>query len=222
VSWENLLVGTIVAVSCAALAWPVGRWRLAVPALTCGVCGAVMVAGVATGLPFYPLSDVVVLAFAVSGGVLLGRAMRTGVVPFLLLLLVLSVLDVAMSALLSDGRPPPAGAPAPSAARDPHLIWVNFRVPLPTGRFNIGFGDLVLIAAMSVHLRARGAGHVVAASAGPIGLALVLTLVSLPGWQQVPLASPLSMSLIPFLTAGWLSALAASRIGAVTPTRTNT
>lgn len=102
-------------------------------------------------------------------------------------------------------------------AANPHLIWVNFRVPLSSGRFNIGFGDLVLVAAMSVHLRSRSAGRVVAAAPGVIGLALALLLASVPGSQLVPIVAPLSMSLIPFLTAGWLCALAASRIAATTP-----
>lgn len=215
--WLNVLVGAMLVIACAALAWPVRRWHLLAVGLTCVTSGALMVAGVVAGLPLFPLSDVVVLVFAVTGGVLLGRAVRTGVVPFLIVLVVLSVLDVTMNALFTGGPPAPARAPA---APDPHLIWLNFPVPLPAGRFNIGFGDLLLIAAMSVHLRSRCAGHVLAAAPGVIGLGVALLFASLPGAQQLPLGASLSVSLVPFLTIGWLAALAASRITPATRAQT--
>lgn len=112
--WVILLLGALVVIACTALAWPVRRWHLQAVSLTCVASGTVMVAGVVAGLPLFPLSDAVVLAFAVTGGVLLGRAVRTGVVPFLIVLVVLSVLDVAMNALFTGG-PPGAGRGAPGA-----------------------------------------------------------------------------------------------------------
>jgi len=198
----HLFVSLGVAVGCAVLPWAAVRLPTRWVAMAAAPVLALIVAGAVFGLPFYPFSDVVVLGFGVLAGILLGRAMPPRFRPFVVLLLILSALDVAQNILFSG---PPPGPPAPpSTTLDPHLIWLNFRIPLPGGHFNIGFADLLLIAALSEHLRRRHVRLALAVLPGVIALGLGEAVVaSLP--QSPPaLLGAFVQSVIPFLTAGYL------------------
>jgi hypothetical protein len=169
----------------------------------------VMVVGAIFGLPLYPSSDLVILAFALSGGTLLGRVMPPRFVPFLILLVALSVLDVAQN-VASSGPAPTSSAL--ERGLDPHFIWLNFRVPLPSGHLNLGFADLVVIAAASEHFRRRSAGWPVAVLPGILGLAAGDLLAAWSANPSRPVVAALLQSLIPLVTLGWLVAAAAARV----------
>jgi hypothetical protein len=203
VSMLRLLVGVAVAILGAAIPWFAAAVRRPALGVVCGSTCLVIAAGVLFGLPLYPVSDLIVLGFAVSGGILLGRALPAEFIPFLLTLVVLSGLDLVQVALTSG--PPPAAASA-STGLNPHLIWVNFQIPLPEGHFNIGIADLLLIAAMGEHFRRRHSAYVVSLLPGVLGLVIAELFVNLPGTQGLPLGVALSQALIPFLTIGFAGA----------------
>ena len=198
----HLFVSLGVAVGCAVLPWAAVRLPTRWVAMAAAPVLALIVAGAVFGLPFYPFSDIVVLGFGLLAGILLGRAMPPRFRPFVVLLLILSALDVAQNILFSG--PPPGPLAPPSTTLDPHLIWLNFRIPLPGGHFNIGFADLLLIAALSEHLRRRHVRLALAVLPGVIALGLGEAVVaSLP--QSPPaLLGAFVQSVIPFLTAGYL------------------
>lgn len=188
------IVGLVIVAIDAAIPWALRR---ASKVLLAGAAAAglfVMVAGVIVGIPLYPLSDLVILTFSLAAGILLGRVRPPRFVPFLVLLAILSVLDLIQVALTSGPAPSPT---TPTAGPDPHLIWLTFRLGLPSGHFNIGFADLLLIAACSEHLRCRGSGLLLTLAPGLLGLARggapapagipdpVEPFVMMKGWQQV-------------------------------------
>lgn len=205
----HFAVSIAVAIGCALLPWGATRvptrWAAgaAVPLLVVIVVGAIV------GLPLYPLSDVIVGGFAVLAGIVLGRAMPARFRPLLVLLLVLSVLDVVQNIAFSGG--PSTAAPSSSTAPDPHLVWLNFRIPLPGGHFNVGFADLILIAAISENLRRRGATLALSVLPGIIGVGLGEALVATLPPAPPSVAIAVSESLVPFLTLGY--ALAELAVG---------
>ena len=206
----HLLISLAVAVGCALLPWAVARVPTRWAAIAAIPVLAVTVAGAVIGLAFYPVSDVVVLGFSALAGNLLGRAVPPRFRPFLVLLLILSLLDVAQNAVFSG---PSSGTHSTSTApQDPHLMWLNFRIPFEGGHFNIGFADLVLIAAISEQLRRRTVRLQLAVLPGVIGLGLgEAVAASLPAAPPA-LVTAFTQSVIPFLTAGYaLTELAISQ-----------
>jgi len=209
----RLLTGAIVATGCATipwLAWRAGRRALsAIGALAL----AVMVIGAIVGLALYPLSDAIVLAFVLPGGFLLGRALPPRFRPFLVFLVILSALDLVQVALTSGPAPGPS---APSTGLNPHLIWVNFRIGLPGGHFNIGFVDLLLITAMGEHFRRRDRSVAIGLLPGVFGIVLAELVADLVGNNPTFALATLSQALIPYLTVGYLlaNALAVNPLGA--------
>ena len=202
----HFLIGVAVAVGSGLACWAAvklpTRWIVvaAVPFLIIVVAGAVF------GLPLYPFSDVFVAAFSLLAGVALGRAMPPRFRPFVILLLALSALDVAQN--LAFAGPPPA----PNAAPDAHFIWVNVQFPLPSGHFNIGFADLVLIAAAAENLRRRKATVALSLLPGIIGVSLGEALLSTLPPNPPTLVDAIAASLVLFLTAGYvLTELAVSQ-----------
>jgi hypothetical protein len=202
----HFLIGVAVAAGCGLAPWAAvklpTRWIAiaAVPFLI------VMVAGAVFGLPLYPFSDLFVAGFSLLAGVALGRVMPPRFRPFVILLLILSALDVGQN--FAFAGPPPA----PSAAPDPHFIWFNVRFPIPNGRFNIGFADLILIAAVAENLRRRKATLALSLLPGIIGISLgEALLASLPANPPL-LVDAIAASLVLFLTAGYvLTELAVSQ-----------
>jgi hypothetical protein len=205
----HLLAGLVAALACGLGPWAMAGVRSRWLEAGAGASLVAMVVGAVFGLPLYPLSDVVILVFGVCGGTLLGRVMPPKFVPFLVLLMALSVLDVAQNVAFSG---PASASPAPGGGLDPHFIWLNFRVPLPTGHFSLGFADLVVIAAASEHFRRRSAGWPVALLPGMLGLAIGDLLAVGFGNPSQPAVAALLQSLIPLVTLGWLVAVAVERI----------
>jgi len=197
----HVFVSVAVALVCGALPWPAARLPARWLAIAAAPLLALMVAGVVLGLPFYPVSDLVVLAFGGLAGIVLGRAMPPRFRPLLVLLLILSVIDVAQNLVFAG--PAPAPSTALLAAPDPHLIWLNLRIPLSNGHFNIGLADLILIAVVGEQLRRRDVRLQLAVLPGVIGLGLgEAVAASLP--ESPPAAvSAAAASVIPFLTAGY-------------------
>ena len=177
------------------------RWLIGITAASL----AVIVGGAVFGWALYPWSDLATVALGLFGGVLLGRTYPASPRAFLILLLVLSVLDLAQN--LAFAGPAPSSATPPNTAPDPHLIWLNFRIPLPSGHLNIGFADLVLIAAMTEHLRRHQAPFAISVMPGIVGLLLAELAFDLHR-PTGPIDTALLESLVPDLTVGWLLALA--------------
>lgn len=202
----HFAVSVAVGLGCGLVPWAVVRLPSRWAAIAAAPLLLAIAIGVTFGLPLYPISDVIVVVFSVLAGLLVGRAMPPRFAPFFVLLLILSALDVAQNAVFSGPSTSATGTP------DPHFIWLNLRFPLPTGHFNLGFVDLLLIAAISEHLRRRKSPLPVALLPGVIGLGLGEAVVaSLPSSPPL-LLTALTQSVIPFLTAGYLlSELAVSQ-----------
>ncbi len=204
----HFLIGVAVAAGCGLAPWatvklPTRSIAIAVvPFLTVVVAGAVL------GLPLYPFTDVFVAAFSLLAGVALGRVMPPRFRPFVILLLILSALDVAQN--LAFAGP----APVSSSAPDPHFVWLNVRFPLPNGHFNIGFADVILIAAAAENLRRRKATLALSLLPGVIGISLGEALLSALPANPPLFADAIAASLVLFLAAGYvLTELAVSQIG---------
>lgn len=153
--------------------------------LTTG-CLVLLIAG-AVLAPDLVWADVPIVAFAVLGGALLGRVMTPRARPMLLLLLVLSALDVLQVLLISTLSARTGGD---------CVLYVNVCLHTPWGDYGVGWGDLLIVAAMSEHWRRRGAGPWLALIPGITGFVLIDPFVWLTGLAN--------LALLPFLTAGWL------------------
>jgi len=202
----HVFTSIVVALVCSALPWPAGRVPTRWVAIAATPFLVFMVAGAVLGLPLYPFSDLIVLGFGVLAGTVLGRTVPPRFRPLLVLLLILSALDLAQNIVFTG--PPPSTSSTP----DRHLIWLNFRIPLEGRHFNIGCADLLLIAAVSEHLRRRKVRLQLAVLPGVLGLGLgEAVAASLPESPPV-LVSAFAASVIPFLTAGYaLTELALSQ-----------
>jgi hypothetical protein len=202
----HFLIGVAVAAGCGLAPWAAVKLETRWIAIAAVPFLIVMVAGVFFGLPLYPFSDAVVAAFSLLSGVALGRAVPPRFRPFLILLLILSALDVAQNLAFAG---PPA---APSSAPDPHLIWINVRFPLADGHFNIGFADIILIAAAAENLRRRKTTVALSLLPGVIGVSLGEALLSTLPANPPLFVDAISASLVLFLTAGYvLTQLAVSQ-----------
>jgi hypothetical protein len=200
----QLAIGFVLSLFCSAVPWVADRLASGLIGLALAVSVVIATAGVIIGLALFPLSNLIVMGVALTGGILVGRAVPPRFRPFFILLIALSLLDLTQAAIF--GGPPPSAGSTPAAGPNSHLIWVNFRVPLPSGHFNIGFADLLLITAIAEHFRRQEAGYVIAALPGIVGFPLVFAVAAIPGFQQF-LGGALSRALIPYLMLGWLLAV---------------
>lgn len=194
----HFLAGVLVAVVCGLAPWGAARFQTRWIAIAAVPFLVVMIAGAVFGLALYPLSDVFVAVFSLAAGVALGRVMPPRFRPFVVLLLILSVLDVAQNIVFAGPAPSTGGVP------NPHLVWFNVRFPIADGHFNIGFADVVLIAAATENLRRRKTSMGLSLLPGVIGISLGEALLA-----SLPPAPPdfvagIAASLILFLTAGYL------------------
>jgi hypothetical protein len=180
---------------CSAAAWLTRRFKGWLLTVGLGLGIALAVVGIVFGLAFYPWTDLVVLLVAVTGGLLLGRIIPPRFRPWLIMLLVLSVLDILQIALTAGSSPPGSGGQAPTGS-DPLLLG-NFLLVLPWGRFNLGIFDLLLVTALAEYWRRRGGSYLLAVVPGLLGLFLLPPIVLL-------VTAVGNLPLIPFLTAGWL------------------
>lgn len=178
------------ALICSAIPWlarPLHVWLLVIAlvvGVTLGLLGAVL------AVPPSLWTDlVVVLVVAWSGGLLLGRGMAPRFCPVLLVFLCLSVLDV----LLAVGGYPQA--PWTVASSSP-LVYADFLLVLPWGRFAINLVDLLLITALAEHWRRRGGGYLLALLPGTLGFLLADGVVLATGLGILPG--------FPFFTVGYV------------------
>jgi len=207
----HFLIGLAVAVACGLAAWATARLQTRWIAIAAAPFLLVVVAGAVFGLALYPYRDVFVAAFSLLAGVALGRLMPARFGPFVILLLVLSAIDVAQNYAFAG--PPPA----PGAVPDPHLVWINFRLALPSGNFNIGFVDIVLIAAVAENLRRRKSTLALSLLPGVIGISLGEALLSTLPPNPPLIIDAIAASLVLFLTVGYLlTELAVSQTAANT------
>ena len=204
----HFFAGVAVAVVCGLAPWALAtiprRWLVlaGVPFL------AIVVAGTVVGIAIYPFSSVFVAVLGLLAGVALGRVMPPRFRPFVVLLLVLSVLDVAQNVAFAGPSPSSTTSPTP----DPHFIWLNVRFPLPGGHFNIGFADVTLIAAAAENLRRRGATLTLSVLPGVIAIGLGEALLTTLPTNPPTVVVAISASLVLFLTAGYvLTELAVSQ-----------
>lgn len=202
----HFLIGVAVAAGCGLAPWATARLQTRWIVVAAFPFLIVLVAGAVFGLPLYPFSDLFVAAFSLLAGVALGRVMPARFRPFVILLLILSVLDVGQNFAFAGPPPAPGGVP------NPHFIWFNVRFPLPDGHFNIGFADLVLIAAAAENLRRREATLALSLLPGVIGISLGEALLATLPANPPLLVDAVAASLVLFLTAGYvLTELAVSQ-----------
>lgn len=163
----------------------VTRW---LPGAVLALGLAAATAGTVAGVDAYPWSNLVVLAVAIAGGVLLGRGIPARPRPMFFLLVVLAALDAAQ--LLFVG----------GTGGDPSGSWFSLLVRGSEGNLlQIGVVDLVIVAAMAVHGARRGLGFWPAVLAAPAGLLVSSAYSSLVRPQN-------GIVLLPFLLLGWVLA----------------
>ena len=194
------LLSVALALVCAAIPWlarPL-RERVLLATFVVGLVigGAVAVIGTARGLPVVPVTDLVVLVVAWSGGLLLGREIAARFSPFLLLFVCLSVLDILLVVVGYPQTPHARGSSSP-------LVSANFVLALPWGQYEIHAADLLLLTAVAEHWRRRGAGYAIAALTGVLGFLLADGVIVVTGLGQLPA--------FPFFAAGYLGSEAVYR-----------
>jgi hypothetical protein len=181
------------ALLCTAIPWLARRLRgrHLVIALVVGLVVGITVGiiGAVRDLPLSPVTDLMVLVVAWSGGLLLGRGMPSRFGSFLLWFLCFSVVDVLQAVGGYPVAPHTAGNASP-------LAWATFHLVLPSEPFAINVVDILLLTTLAEHWRQRGASYLIALLPGALGflladgLILVTRLGILPG--------------IPFFTAGYV------------------
>jgi hypothetical protein len=164
--------------------WPVDRRLLLGVAL---VSAAAMIAGAATAVRLFPLTDLVVATFAAAGGIAAGRWFPPRARPMAIALALLAALDSIQVFA--------AGSAGPEQ-RSAFSLWTTFVFATPLGTTAIGFADLFVISGIAEHWRRRGAHLLVAVAPGVVSLLLV-DLVS-------GLVYKGSLPLLPFVLAGWV------------------
>jgi len=189
----------ILALACAAVPWLAHRLKSRVIAIGLGAGIVLSVLGIVLSVSPYPWTDLVVLLVALTGGLLLARGLPARFWPFFLLLLALSILDVIQILLTANVSPPGAQKGSGPGA----LLYGNFLLLLPWGRFNVGIFDLLLITAIGEHIRRTYGSLLISLASGSVGVILAAIFVLVTGIGDLPL--------IPFLTAGWLCCEAAQR-----------
>jgi len=189
-----LVPSLVLAVFCAVIPWGTKQIKSWPIVIVFGAGLVLGILGIVFSLAWYPWTDLLVLLVAVSAGLLLSRAIPTKLWPFLLLLLVLSILDVIQIVLTSG--PPSPGSQSAGTSTPAAQLYGNFLLHLPWGRYNIGIFDLMLLTAMGEYWRRRGSTLLVALAPGVIGFILAL------GFGQFIYAG--ALPLIPFISIGWL------------------
>src|SRR5262249_39748639 len=127
--------------------------------ITAGIMGAVL------GLPLAPVTNLMVLVVAWSGGLLLGRSLPGRFGAFLSWFLCFSLFDVLLAVGGYPQVPHVAGSVSP-------LAWATFHLVLPTGPFAINGVDLLLLSTLAEHWHRRGASYLMALLPGVLGVLL--------------------------------------------------
>jgi hypothetical protein len=187
---ESLIV--VIAAAAAAVPWLTSKLSGRVIGAAFGVLLALLATAAALALDLYPWSIVLVIGVALAGGVGLGRLMPARFLAWLLLLVALSILDIAQVALTS-GSP----TPGPGSAHGPVLgQYLNLRLLLPWGRASIGIFDLLLVTGIGELWRRTGAPPWSASSTALVGVIAADIFAALSGMR--------GLALTPFITLGWL------------------
>jgi hypothetical protein len=132
-----LLPSLVLAVLCAVIPWGtkhIKSWPIAIVFAAGLVLG---ILGIVFSVAWYPRTDLLVLLVAESAGLLLSRAMPTKLWPFLLLLLVLSILDVIQIVLTSGSSSP--GSQSAGTSTPPAQLYGYFLHHLPWGATTSAF-----------------------------------------------------------------------------------
>lgn len=188
-----LVLSLALVLVCSAVPWLARRLRARhlVIALVVGLVVGITVGiiGAARDLPLSPVTDLMVLVVAWSGGLLLGRGLPSRFGSFLLWFLCFSVVDVLQAAGGYPVVPHTAGNASP-------LAWAAFHLELPSGPFAINVVDLLLLTALAEHWRRRGSGYLIALLPGVLGFLLADGFILVTRLSLVPG--------IPFFTAGYI------------------
>jgi hypothetical protein len=177
----------------AAVPWPARHLRdrylvmAVILGLVVGIAAGVI--GAVRDLSLSPVTDLMVLVVAWTGGLLLGRGIPPRFSSFLLLFLCFSAMDI----LLAVGRYPQV--PRTTGNASP-LAWATFNLALPGWSFAINVVDLLLLTAVAEHWRRRGAGYLLALLPGFLGFLLADGVILVTGLALLPG--------FPFFTAGYL------------------
>ena len=171
-------------------------WKPLVACLVLGI--AVAIVGAVFSIVPFPWTDVIVLVVALSGGILVGRAIPKRFTPMFLLLLAFSALDIAQSILTSGGS-----SSSNSVSTSP-FYYGNFLIPLPLGRFNLGILDILFITAIAEYWRRRSNSIIIAEIPGVACFVIADLFIAITAIGNLPL--------IPFLTIGWLTSGALARL----------
>jgi hypothetical protein len=184
-SWMETVSYLILALCFSAVPWATRRAGWVLLAAGLGASVVAIAAGIVAEARLYPLTDLLVAALAVCGGVLLGRLVPARFWPLAALMAVLAALDsVQVLAASAADRPVP-------------YYYTMFLITSPWGSSAIGFADLLVVAAIAEHYRRRGAQYWLAAAPGAIGL---VSAVALAGFVRG------GIPLLPFVFAGLLLA----------------
>lgn len=193
----------LVALAVAMIAWSVRRVAQRPLAIMFAGSTVALAADAVLGLALYPWTDLPVLGFAITGGILAGRRLPPRPMPMLVLLAVLAALDVIQ--IVASGPGPGPGATGGAAPA--WYFYVMLVIDTPWSHTGVGIVDVLVIAAMVEHARRRGLPF--AAGAAPGIVAFVAADVA------VLVLGPLNLPLVPFLLAGWLATGLAVRIAGV-------
>lgn len=195
---EQSTASLLLALACATVPW-IARGLFSL-LLALGLVIGIILSGLGAviSLPLYPGSNILVLLVALTGGLLLGRSLPARFWPFLLVLVVLSVLDATQIALTGGLVPlAPGSAPVHTVSGESGpLLYLNFLLLLPAGHYLLGIFDLLVLTAVAEHWRHRGGSYLFALLPGVVGFLLADGFVWLTQLGDWPL--------IPFFTAGWL------------------
>ncbi len=188
-----LVLSLALVLACSAIPWLARslRGRYLVFALVVGLIVGIAagIIGAVRALPLAPVTNLMVLVAAWSGGLLLGRSLPARFGAFLSWFLCFSVFDVLLAVGGYPQVPHAAGSVSP-------LAWATFHLVLPTGPFAINGVDLLLLTTLAEHWHRRGASYWIALLPGVLGVLLADGFVLVTQLSLVPA--------IPFLTVGYV------------------
>ncbi len=197
-----MVPGLLLVAALGSAAVPFLASKLSQRALLALLAIGVAIAGVASVLSFslFPWTNLVVLLMGLTAGVLIGRLLPAGPGRFLVWLGIFAALDVAQFVLISGGPAPSTGSATPPVP----LTFLNFLIPPPIGRFNLGIFDFTMVALMAEWWRLRSGSFWIAELPGLAGFSLTYAFLLVVG--------PMSLPLNPFLAAGWAFSYALWRL----------
>jgi hypothetical protein len=191
------MVAILLAIVCGVVPWGARAARAWYLALAAVASACVIAVGAATGEDIYPWTNIPVLVFGLTGGLLLGRLLPARAGPIALLLCVLGALDSIQ--LIVPGSPT-------GVAAGPHTaLWSYGMFAIDLGGWQaLGIFDILLVTAVAEHWRRRGGTPQLAVVAGVAGFTVALAVEGL--------FHPGGLPLVPFIALGWFASEAAFRL----------